>query len=79
MHKIPLRMDILSRSSFPKEELIRLVKVDNKLVIDIENKLPGRGYYIKKDKSTLAKAKKKDALKRIGADASIYEELEKLC
>jgi len=41
------RTCLYTNKQFPKEELIRLVKVDNKLVVDKTNRILGRGYYIK--------------------------------
>ena len=42
-----LRTCLYCNKQFPRQELIRLVKVNNKLVIDLKQNLPGRGYWIK--------------------------------
>lgn len=52
------RMDILSRKTYSREELIRFVILDNNLVVDTENKLPGRGMYLLKGKGKEAIRKK---------------------
>lgn len=43
------RMDVLSRERYPRERLLRLVKVGEDVVLDPEGKLPGRGVYVLKD------------------------------
>lgn len=42
-----VRTCLYSNKKYPKEELIRFVKVNNKLVIDKQHKMLGRGYYLK--------------------------------
>ncbi|MCQ2956414.1 MAG: YlxR family protein [Mycoplasmoidaceae bacterium] len=39
-----LRTCLYSNKHFDRQELIRLVKVNNKLVIDKKQNMPGRGY-----------------------------------
>ena len=79
MKKISLRRDIVSRNSYSKENLIRLVIMDNKLTIDENNCLKGRGFYIKKDVETISIARKKNLLKKYCFDGDIYSRLESLC
>lgn len=42
-----LRTCLYSNKQFARQELVRLVKVNNTLVIDKNKNLPGRGYWIK--------------------------------
>lgn len=42
-----LRTCLLCNKQFARQELVRLVKVNNTLVIDKDQNLPGRGYWIK--------------------------------
>ena len=46
-------MDLVSRKSYPKEKLFRLVVKDGSLVLDMDGSLPGRGIYILRDKKTV--------------------------
>ena len=52
------RMDILSRKPYSREELIRFVVLNNNLVADTNNNLPGRGVYLLKGKGKEAIRKK---------------------
>lgn len=76
------RLDIASYQRFPKEMLLRLVVEEGRLIVDPCGKRPGRGYYLKKDASSLELALKKKAFNRIlhrplneGELASIKEAL----
>lgn len=40
------RLCLLTRKHFVKRELLRLVKLDNQLEIDLNQNLKGRGYYL---------------------------------
>ena len=57
MKKVNDRTDIVSRERFPRETLLRLVIKDDKLILDEEKTLKGRGVYLKKGSG-------KDAIKR---------------
>ena len=46
MAHIPMRACVLCRVSFPKGELLRIVKNDNEIKIDKTQKSSGRGAYI---------------------------------
>lgn len=52
------RMDILSRKSYPREELLRFVILDNTLTLDDKANKPGRGVYLLKGKGKEAVRKK---------------------
>lgn len=79
--KIPMRQCVVTRERLPKQELIRVVKFDGAISVDVTGKQNGKGCYIKKDREVLAKAKKIKVLDRVfdmEVDESIYEEIEKL-
>lgn len=42
-----LRTCLYCNKQFARQELVRLVKVNSKLVIDKKQNMPGRGYWIK--------------------------------
>ena len=46
MAHIPMRACVLCRNSFPKGELLRIVKSDDGIKIDKTQKASGRGAYI---------------------------------
>ncbi len=58
------RSDILSRKSYPKKELFRLVFLNHELLLEEDRPLKGRGVYLKKDKESVALARKKKLLER---------------
>ena len=63
--KIPLRMCVGCRESKPKRELIRVVRApDGTLSMDPVGKKPGRGAYVCRQQSCLAKAIKQKQLER---------------
>ena len=58
------RIDILSRKSYPKKELFRLVFLNHELLLEEDRPLQGRGVYLKKDRESVAAARKKKLLER---------------
>ena len=82
MKKIPMRMCVVTRERFPKQELIRVVVNKEGIVtVDVTGKANGKGAYIKKDIEVLKKAKTTKVLDRtlnvtISDDA--YNELESI-
>lgn len=55
--KVPLRKCLGCMSSFPKKELVRVVKTpEGEVVIDLSGKKSGRGAYICKSSACLKKA-----------------------
>ena len=80
--KIPLRTCSVTREKLPKQELLRIVRTPEGTVeIDLVGKKNGRGAYIKKDLSVLAKAKKSKILEKnleVSIDDMVYEEIEKI-
>lgn len=80
---MPLRTCSVCRVRGSKYNLIRIVKSpDNKPVIDISGKLPGRGAYICPDSECIELAKKSGSLaravgiKNIDSDSEFWLELE---
>ncbi len=53
MIKLNDRTCVFSKKKLPRHELYRFVKYDGKLVLDEKHQLPGRGYYICKDKQLI--------------------------
>ena len=80
--KIPMRSCVITKEKLPKNELLRIVKDPNGMVIvDTTGKINGRGAYIKKDKEVLDKAKKSKILERIlevPLSEEVYLEIEKI-
>ena len=73
--KIPMRKCLGCMQSFPKKELIRVVRTpESQVLIDLTGKKSGRGAYLCKDKACLKKAVK---AKRIQSnlEVQISEEL----
>ncbi len=80
--KVPMRTCVVSKTSFPKEELIRIVRdKNNNVSIDLIGKAPGRGAYLSRDKEVILKAQKTKILeKKLDTDipCEIYDELLEL-
>ncbi len=81
--KVPIRTCVISKQTYPKNELTRIVCNKVGIVqIDLTGKAHGRGAYIKLSKENIALARKKALLDRslkTTVDESVYEELERLC
>ena len=82
VRKIPMRMCVVTREKFPKNELIRVVKTpEGKVIIDESGKANGRGAYLKKDKEVFLKARKSRVLDKqleIEVPLEIFDELNNL-
>ena len=81
MKKIPMRTCVVSREKLPKSELIRVVKTDSGVIVDLTGKVNGHGVYLKKDKEVFDKAKKTKVLNKLletTVEESVFEELDKL-
>ncbi len=83
MKKIPMRSCVVTKEKLPKQELIRIVRTPEGIVIvDLTGKANGRGAYVKKDIEVINKARKSKILERTletTIPEEIYEELEKNC
>lgn len=79
--KIPMRMCVVTREKLPKAELVRVVRTDNGVVVDLTGKVNGRGAYLKKDKDVFLKAKNSKILNKqletVVPDC-VFEELNNL-
>ena len=82
MKKIPMRMCVVTRERFPKQELIRVVvNKEGVVTVDETGKLNGKGAYIKKDIDVLNKAISTKVLDRIldvTINDDIYNELRNI-
>lgn len=82
VRKIPMRMCVVTREKFPKNELIRVVKTpEGKVIIDESGKANGRGAYLKKEKEVFLRAKKSKILNKqleIEVPSEIFDELDNL-
>ena len=82
MKKIPMRRCLATNESFPKKDLLRIVKTpEGEVKVDITGKLNGKGAYISKTNEALTLAKKNKVLDRaleINVPENIYEEILKV-
>lgn len=82
MKKIPMRRCVVTNESFPKKELLRIVKnKEGEVKVDTTGKANGKGAYIKKDLSVLELAKKRNSLERAletKISKDIYLEIERV-
>lgn len=77
--KVPYRLCVACRTSKPKKELIRIVKVDDNFVIDRTGKLNGRGSYICDCQECIEKLIKQKVLNKVfkcNISNDIYEKLK---
>jgi predicted RNA-binding protein YlxR (DUF448 family) len=70
---IPMRMCSVTREKLPKKELIRLVRTEDGVQIDMTGKLKGRGLNLKPDVSVFDEGMKRKVLER-GLKASLSQE-----
>ncbi len=78
MHIKQERKCIACRENKQQNEMIRIAKINNEMIIDIAHKLGGRGAYVCKDNECIALAIKKKLLNRAfksNLDGAIYEKL----
>ena len=82
MKKIPMRRCLATNESFPKKELLRIVRTpQGEVKVDLTGKLNGKGAYISKSPEALAIARKKKVLDRaleMEVPEEIYEEIERV-
>lgn len=81
--KVSMRRCVISRESFPKNELTRIVCTkDGEVTIDLTGKANGRGAYIKLTKENIANERIRKNLNKslkCNVDSSILDDLERLC
>lgn len=79
--KVITRICLVSRVKKDRNELIRIVKTPQGVVlVDLKGNIPGRGCYISRDANCVAMAKKKNLISRAlrtSVDEAIYDELLK--
>ena len=76
MKKIPMRRCLATNESFPKKELLRIVRTpEGEVKVDLTGKLNGKGAYISKSSEALDIAKKKKVLNR-ALETEIPEEID---
>lgn len=76
------RTCLYSNKQYDKEHLIRLVKQNGKLVIDIKKNMLGRGYWIKLTNNCLSDPKLITILSKrskSSVDQNLIEQLKELC
>ena len=82
MKKIPMRRCLATNESFPKKDLLRIVRTPEKEIkVDTTGKLNGKGAYLSKSMDALKIAKQKKLLDKaleIEIDESVYEEIERI-
>ena len=79
---VPKRMCVACREMCPKEELVRLVKTENGIVIDAAKKLQGRGVYVHRKAECVRLAEKKKAFQRhfrCAVEREVYERAAEHC
>ena len=59
-----MRTCIACRANKPKKELMRIVKFNDEIKLDLSGKLNGRGAYVCQDKACVEKLKKQKMLNR---------------
>ena len=63
--RVPLRKCLGCMSSFPKKDLVRVVKTpEGEVILDLSGKKSGRGAYICKNVACLRQARRKKSLSR---------------
>ncbi len=82
MKKIPMRRCLATNESFPKKELLRIVRTpEGEVKVDLTGKLNGKGAYISKSKEALEIARNKKVLNRAletEVPEEIYAEIERI-
>ena len=82
MKKIPMRRCLATNESFPKKELLRIVRTpEGEVKVDLTGKLNGKGAYLSKSPKALKIARDRKALARALAceiPDSVYEEIERI-
>ena len=82
MKKIPMRRCLATNQSFPKKDLLRIVRTpEGEVKVDLTGKLNGKGAYISKSLEALELARKKNVLSRAletPIDDEVYEEILKV-
>jgi len=78
MKKVPMRSCVVTKEKLPKNELVRVVKTDEGVIVDLTGKVNGHGVYLKKDEDVINTAKNKKVLDHMletSVPDSVFEEL----
>ena len=82
MKKIPMRRCLATNESFPKKDLLRIVRTpEGEVKVDESGRLNGKGAYISRSMEALAIAKKKNVLGRAletEIPEEVYDEIERI-
>ena len=82
MKKIPMRKCLATNESFPKKDLLRIVRTpEGEIKVDTTGKLNGKGAYISKSKDAVEKAKKSKVFNKaleVDIPDTIYDEIERI-
>ena len=82
MKKIPMRRCLVTGESFPKGQLLRIVRTpEGEVKVDLTGKLNGKGAYISKNLDILKDLKEKKLLNKaleIDINDDIYKEIENI-
>ena len=82
MKKIPMRRCLATGASFPKKELLRIVRTpEGEVKVDETGKLNGKGAYISKSIEALNILRNKKLLNRaleVEVNEDVYKEIEKI-
>lgn len=70
---IPERMCVACRRMYPKRELIRIVKTENRVVIDEKQNLLMRGIYLCRNEECIRLAQKKRVLERFAKGIEVQD------
>lgn len=76
--KVPMRTCIACRQEKPKRELIRVVKFNDQINLDLTGKQNGRGAYVCNDKECIQNLKKKKLLNRAfscNVEDAVYDKI----
>lgn len=80
--KVPLRKCVVTNTQHPKNELIRVVRLQTgEVIVDTTGKARGHGAYLCRDAKVIELARKKKTLDKaleVVVPDAIYEELKEL-
>lgn len=69
-----MRMCVVTREKWPKNELIRVVNTADGVIVDPTGKVNGHGAYLKKDLEVFEKARKSKVLNKV-LETTVSDEL----
>lgn len=82
MKKIPMRKCLATNESFPKKDLLRIVRTpQGDVKVDVTGKLNGKGAYISKSAEALKLAKQNKVLNKaleVNIPQEVYDEIERI-